>query len=254
MKRFRLGMLMIGLSFPLFLASSGCKRRVAAVPAPSPPLLAESESPPPPPPPPPTISFKVDPSAIQRGESATLIWEASDAETVSIEPEVGNVALAGQRMVSPEQSTTYTATATGPGGTRSASARVTVTEAPRVETPRISDEELFAQNVRDIYFDFDRYDLRPEAREILRANARALQQYPRWNVTIEGHCDERGTDDYNLALGDRRASAAKEFLVSQGISPERMSTISYGEERPVCATSTEDCWARNRRADFVLRQ
>lgn len=253
-KRIRFAALLIGLLLPLFLSSNACKKRVAPPPPPPPP--AEVPPPPPPPPPPaaPSMSLRAEPSAIQRGESARLMWEASNAETVSIDQGVGTVAVSGQRAVSPAESTTYTATATGPGGTRTASARVTVTEPPRVETPRISDEELFGQNVRDIFFDFDKYDLRPEAQEILRANARALQQYSRWNISIEGHCDDRGTTDYNLALGDRRATAAKEFLASQGISAERVSTLSYGEERPVCTESTEECWAQNRRAHFVLKR
>ncbi len=104
----------------------------------------------------------------------------------------------------------------------------------------------------DIYFDFDRYNLTPAAQENLLMKAQWLRENPDATVTIEGHCDERGTNEYNLALGDRRADSAKGFLVNLGISASRLTTISYGEERPVCTQSTEECWAKNRRGNFVL--
>lgn len=104
-------------------------------------------------------------------------------------------------------------------------------------------------NVGDtVHFDYDRYDLRDEDRGILQRQASWLQKYPQVRVTIEGHCDERGTREYNLALGARRANAVKEYLVSLGVSSARVDTISYGKERPVCTQSSEDCWAQNRRA------
>ncbi len=108
--------------------------------------------------------------------------------------------------------------------------------------------------LKDLYFAFDRYDLDPSARETLKANAAWLTANPSANVRIEGHCDERGTNEYNLALGARRADASKDYLVSLGIAPDRLSTISYGEEIPVCKEKTEECWARNRRARFVIMQ
>jgi peptidoglycan-associated lipoprotein len=104
----------------------------------------------------------------------------------------------------------------------------------------------------NVYFEFDQSDLTDDARQKLQANARFLQENPNLGFTIEGHCDERGTNDYNLALGDRRANTAGDYLVGLGISHSRYRTISYGEERPVCTESTEACWARNRRAYFVL--
>ncbi|HVR28161.1 MAG TPA: peptidoglycan-associated lipoprotein Pal [Thermoanaerobaculia bacterium] len=106
--------------------------------------------------------------------------------------------------------------------------------------------------IGDVYFDFDRYNLKPEARERLSKNADFLKQNPGFLVTIEGHCDERGTNDYNIALGDRRANSAKEYLVTLGIPAARLRTVSYGEERPVCTESNESCWWRNRRAEFHL--
>lgn len=106
--------------------------------------------------------------------------------------------------------------------------------------------------IGDVYFDFDKYDLKPEARERLAKNAEFLKEHTGFIVTIEGHADERGTNDYNIALGDRRSNAAKEYLVSLGITANRIRTVSYGEEQPVCTESSESCWSRNRRAEFHL--
>ena len=106
--------------------------------------------------------------------------------------------------------------------------------------------------LKDVYFDFDRYDLRADARETLKGNADWLRANPATRIEIEGHCDERGTNEYNLALGARRAQSVKDYLVTLGISAERLSTISYGEELPVCRENTEQCWQQNRRARLVL--
>lgn len=108
--------------------------------------------------------------------------------------------------------------------------------------------------LKDIYFGFDRYDLEGEARETLKANADWLKRNPAARVEIEGHCDERGTNEYNLALGAKRAQAAKDYLITIGISTERLSTISYGEEISVCKEPNESCWRQNRRARFVVIQ
>ncbi len=106
--------------------------------------------------------------------------------------------------------------------------------------------------LKDAFFDFDRYDLSAEARGVLRGNADWLKNNPAVRVDIEGHCDERGTNDYNLALGAKRAAAAREYLTSLGIAADRMSTTSYGEEIPVCQERGESCWRQNRRARFVI--
>jgi peptidoglycan-associated lipoprotein len=108
--------------------------------------------------------------------------------------------------------------------------------------------------IKDIYFDFDRYDLSSDARTILRANADWLKKNSNARVEIEGHCDDRGTSEYNLALGAKRAQAAREYLVTLGVAAARLSTISYGEEIPVCKEATESCWQQNRRARFVIVQ
>ena len=106
----------------------------------------------------------------------------------------------------------------------------------------------------DVYFDFDQYTIRPRDTAILDANARWLRANPNAQVLIEGHCDARGTEEYNLALGDRRAKAALNYLAAQGIAPERIVTISYGKERPMCPEPNEACWAKNRRAHFLVKR
>lgn len=108
--------------------------------------------------------------------------------------------------------------------------------------------------LKDVFFDFDRYDLSSDARTILRANAEWLKSNPAARVEIEGHCDERGTNEYNLALGAKRAQSAREYLSTLGIAAARLSTISYGEEIPVCREASESCWRQNRRARFVIIQ
>jgi peptidoglycan-associated lipoprotein len=106
--------------------------------------------------------------------------------------------------------------------------------------------------LKDIFFGFDRYDLEAEARGTLKANADWLKKNPAVRIEIEGHCDERGTNEYNLALGAKRAQVTKDYLVTLGIATERLSTISYGEEIPVCKEQNESCWRQNRRARFVV--
>jgi peptidoglycan-associated lipoprotein len=106
--------------------------------------------------------------------------------------------------------------------------------------------------IGDIYFDFDKYDLKPEARERLSKNAEFMKQNAKYVVEIQGHCDERGTNDYNVALADRRANAAREYMATLGIAGARLKTVSFGEERPVCTDHNESCWWRNRRGEFHL--
>jgi peptidoglycan-associated lipoprotein len=107
--------------------------------------------------------------------------------------------------------------------------------------------------LKDIYFDFDRYDLRSDARATLKENAAWLEQNPSATVQIEGHCDERGTAEYNLALGAKRAQTAKDYLTTLGVSAQRLSTISYGQELPVCTEHSEECWQKNRHDRFVIK-
>ena len=120
--------------------------------------------------------------------------------------------------------------------------------------PRPVPKEFMAvAALKEVYFDFDKYDIRPEDAKTLDANATWLKSNGDNLVLIEGHCDERGTNEYNLALGERRAKATMNYLVSQGIQANRITIISYGEERPVCSEKTEACWAKNRRASFLVK-
>jgi peptidoglycan-associated lipoprotein len=116
----------------------------------------------------------------------------------------------------------------------------------------LNDEAVERGFQPNVYFEFDQSDLTEETRQRLTTNARFLKENPSLKVTLEGHCDERGTTDYNLALGDRRANATKDYLSSLGVTDSRQRTISYGEERPVCTESNEACWQRNRRTYLVL--
>jgi len=162
----------------------------------------------------------------------------------------------GSQSVSPSDSTTYRLTAKGPGGTQEATARVTVTQPPPPPppAPTVTDEQLFQQNVKDVFFDYDKYDITPEAQATLQSDAAFLKQHPGMNFTIEGHCDERGSTEYNLALGDNRANAAKQAMVNMGVNPSQIKTISYGKEKPFCTESNEQCWQQNRRDHFVFGQ
>jgi peptidoglycan-associated lipoprotein len=215
-------------------------------------------APPPPPPPPPaapTASLSASPDTINPGQSSTLSWQTTNATDVSISG-LGNVEPSGTKAVTPSDSTTYRLTAKGPGGTQEATARVTVTPPPppQQQAPTQTEEEGFNQNVKDVYFDYDKYDIRPEAQQTLQADAQWLSQHPNVSFTIEGHCDERGSTEYNLALGDNRAQSAKNALVQMGVSANRIRTISYGKEKPFCTESNEQCWQQNRRDHFVFQK
>ncbi len=226
----------------LFIAACNKKPPAAAPPPPAPAPVAAK----------PTVTFSADRSSINKGESAKLSWTTTDANNVSIAPEVGAVTPQGSTTVTPADSTTYTLTASGPGGSTDATARVTVNAPPPPPAAKTSTfDELFTQEVRDAYFDLDKAEIRPDAREALQKTASFLKGYPQAHVTIEGHCDERGSTEYNLALGDRRANAVKAYLVNLGIPAANLNTVSYGKEKPFCMESSEACWQQNRRGHFI---
>lgn len=130
----------------------------------------------------------------------------------------------------------------------------TMTSPSQQMGPAPGSQEDFVANVGDrVFFDFDKYNIKPDGSGTLQRQAAWLKKYPAVTVTIEGHCDERGTREYNLALGERRANAVKDYLVANGISPNRIKTISYGKERPVAMGSNEAAWAQNRRGVTVVR-
>jgi len=212
-----------------------------------------STVPPPPSPAAPTATLIATPSAIEKGQTTSLTWETANASEVSLDVEgaetLGSLQPKGSMQVTPSDSTTYVLYAKGPGGKESASARVTVTvPAPPPPSPTgPSEDELFAQNVKDVYFDFDKADLRSDQQNVLEQDALFLRQHSKVSFTVEGHCDERGSTEYNLALGAKRADAVKEELVAAGVNPENVKTMSYGKEKPVCDEHDESCWHQNRR-------
>ena len=225
----------------------GCKKPISAPRPALPPAPA-------PPPARPTVTLTASSTFIQKGETVTLSWSSTNATQLTLGPGIGSVAPEGSTRVSPESSATYTITATGPGGKADASTRITVAAPPppAPEKPSETMEELFLKNAQDAFFDFDKSDVRPDGRDALAKTAEFLRSYPQIRVNLEGHCDERGSTEYNLALGDRRAQAAKQFLISLGVAADRMDTVSYGKEKPFCFTHDEDCWQKNRRAHFVM--
>jgi peptidoglycan-associated lipoprotein len=212
--------------------------------------------PPPPAPPSPTASISVSPDTIQAGQSATLSWQTSNATDVSIDG-IGAVQPSGSQQVNPTDSTTYHLTAKGSGGTQDATTRLTVAPPPAATTAPPSsatEEDLFGQTVKDVYFDYDKSDLRPDQQTAIQSDAQFLNQHSNINFTVEGHCDSRGSTEYNLALGDQRASSVKSALVSAGVSANRVKTISYGKEKPFCMEENESCWQQNRRGHFVYQK
>jgi peptidoglycan-associated lipoprotein len=223
-----------------------CHKKTAAPPPP----------PPPPPPAAPTASLTANPETVDKGQSTTLTWQTTNATDVTIAG-IGAVQPTGSQQVTPDDSTTYTLSAKGSGGTQQATARVTVTTPPPPPPPpqaSATEEELFSGSVKDIYFSYDKSDIGADQQGSLQADIAFLKQHPNVHFTIEGHCDERGSTEYNLALGDSRASAVKNALVQGGLSADTVKTISYGKEKPFCTESTEQCWQQNRRGHFVYQK
>jgi peptidoglycan-associated lipoprotein len=160
-----------------------------------------------------------------------------------------------------ETAPTMSATAGGTGSSAGTTGGVsgggpgaTAATAPTTRDVRPGSQEDLVVNVGDrVFYDFDKFDLKPPARATLDKQAAWLKRYPQVRLSIEGHCDERGTREYNLALGERRANAVKNYLVNQGISASRLTTISYGKERPQVAGSNESAWSQNRRGVSVVQ-
>jgi len=232
----------------LALLATGCKKQVAAPPPSAAPAPAPAQ---------PTVTINASPTDVAPGGTVTLTWSSTNATDLQIGPDVGRVAPEGSTPVNPTVSTTYQITANGPGGSATASVRVTVTTPsapPAAPAGNPSLDELFSARVKDAFFDFNKSDLRPDARLALTQTAEFLRSYPEVRIRIEGYCDERGSTEYNLGLGERRAQAAKEFLATLGVPSDRMSTVSYGKERQFCTEHNEDCWQQNRRAHIARGQ
>jgi peptidoglycan-associated lipoprotein len=251
------------------LLAAGCSKKAPAPPPP--PQPAANVTPPPPPPPAPKPqaaridTFVAEPSSVDRGQSSTLRWSVANSTDISVDQGLGTIAANGTRQVFPSNTTTYTLTARSAGGNATRSVTVTVTSVPpppppAPTRPRVSGTEMLtgADGAQDIYFDYDKSDVRSDARAALQHDADLLKRIfaadPNFSVVIEGHADERGSAEYNLGLGDRRGTSAKDFLVGLGVPENRMRTISYGKERPVCTEANEECYQRNRRAHLAPAQ
>jgi peptidoglycan-associated lipoprotein len=142
----------------------------------------------------------------------------------------------------------YTLVAKGPGGTDDASARVTVNPVPAVKVvaPQPSEADLFVKNMKDLFFDFSKGDVRPDEVPATNNDAEFLDQHPDIKIMVEGHCDDRGSEEYNIAFGVNRANALKQSLEHGGVSADRINTIGHGKEKPLCTADNEQCWQRNR--------
>ncbi len=228
------------------VAVAGCKKKEPLSPAETAPAattMAEA----------PTAQITAAPIVISAGDQVVLSWRTTGATTISIDG-IGDVPSSGVKTVTPSASISYHLVATGAGGTADATARVTVNSPPAVVVPTntMSAEEEFRAHVQDAFFDYDTYDIRSDAQAVLAADASFLVSHPDIKVVIGGYCDERGSNEYNLALGQNRADAAKNALVTAGVAGNRIRVVSYGKEKPFCAESTEECWQQNRRAGFTL--
>jgi peptidoglycan-associated lipoprotein len=226
----------------LLMVASGCKH------PPKPPEV------PPPPPKAVVANLSANPTSIQAGQSATLTWSTENATDVALD---GNkVDPSGSQTVSPTQTTTYHLSAKGASGTQEATAQVSVAAPPPpaatpAPAPSVTDDQLFAQMVKDVYFDYDKAELRADAQQAVAQAAQLIKQKG-WKVQIEGNCDDRGSTEYNLSLGEHRADSAKQALLQGGVSADAIKTISYGKEKPQCSEANEDCWQKNRRDHFTL--
>jgi peptidoglycan-associated lipoprotein len=234
------------------LAVTGCHKKTALPP---PAAMAPETSGTPP-----TASITADPLAIDIGQSVVLNWRTTNATSVSIDG-IGQVAVNGTQTVSPANSTNFHLVAKGDGGVTEASVRVTVRvpEAPpppvgnnNADEGAMGSEAAFHQNVQDIFFDYDSFDLRPDAKTSITAASAYLTAHPAIKILIGGYCDDRGSAEYNITLGEDRANSAKSALVEAGIATNRIRVVSYGKERQFCTEETDACWQQNRRAQFSL--
>jgi peptidoglycan-associated lipoprotein len=243
--------LVLVATFAALAAVTGCHKNASGVnPGTLGPAPAAAAAPP-------TATITADPVAIDQGQSVVLNWRSQNATSVTIDG-IGEVNLNGTQTVSPSSSTNFHLTAKGDGGATEANVRVTVRVPVAPEAPAaaaaedMGSEAAFRQNVQDVFFDYDSFDLRPDAATSVSKAATYLNAHPSIKVVIGGYCDDRGSAEYNLALGENRANAARTALTAAGVPANRLRVISYGKEKQFCTEENESCWQQNRRAQFSL--
>lgn len=247
MRQMRTKSLALAAGLAAMLTVAGCHKKKPIAPPPTAPPTTTAPAP--------TATLTAQPDTINSGDQSVLTWQTTNATDVSIDG-IGTVATSGTQSVKPTQTTTYHLVAHGDGGTTDATATVTVAAAQQTPPPQENNltENVFEQNVKPIFYDYDSYSVRDDAKATLQADANYLNQHPEVKVVIGGYCDDRGSINYNLALGENRANAAKQALQNLGVSPDRMRTVSYGKEKQFCTQENEECWQQNRRAQFTLDQ
>ena len=234
------------LGLAALLTVAGCHKKAAPPPPPPPTMSAPA----------PTASITATPDSINTGDSTVLTWHTTGATDVSIES-MGAVATSGTQTVRPTATTDYHLIARGDGGTADATAHVTVgsgnANAGNTNMNENNvDDATFHQNVKDVFFDFDSYAVNQPSMATVQTDANWLAQHPALNIVVGGYCDDRGSTEYNLALGENRANSVKQALVSDGIQASRVRTVSYGKEKQFCSEQTETCYQQNRRAQFTV--
>ena len=228
------------------IAAGGCAKKAKPLPPPeaAPAVVRPSA---------PTAELVATPTLISAGDQVRLTWRTTDANIISINT-IGEVPTTGVKTVTPTESITYRLVAKGDGGSAEATARVTVNAPPAVQVPvsTMSTEQEFKANVQDIFFDYDTYEVRSDAQATLSHNATFLASHPNVKILIGGYCDERGSNEYNLALGQNRADSARNALITAGVAATRIRVVSYGKEKPFCSEASEECWQQIRRDGFTL--
>jgi peptidoglycan-associated lipoprotein len=225
---------------------AGCKKKhQLPPPQAAPPAAAVAPAP--------TAQITATPAVVSAGDQVELSWSTANATSVSIDG-IGDVPTSGVKTVTPTASTTYHLTASGEGGSADASASVTVNTPPAVAAPTntMSADEEFKANVQDVFFDYDTDAIRADAQATLSKDAGYLVSHPDLKIVIGGYCDDRGSAEYNITLGENRANAAKTALVAAGVAGDRIRVVSYGKEKQFCTEQTESCWQQNRRDQFSI--
>ncbi len=237
----------------LAISLTGCHKKTAPVPVNALPPGSGVAAP--------TASITADPLAVDLGQPVVLNWRTTNATSASIDG-IGDVPVNGTQTVSPANSTNFHLVAKGEGGTTEANVRVTV-RVPTVpggtaantgteDNGATGSDAAFHAAVQDVFFGYDSFDLDATAESRVESGARYLNQHPNIRVLIGGYCDDRGSAEYNITLGENRANATKTALVEAGIAPDRVRVVSYGKERQFCTEEDESCYQQNRRAQFTI--